>query len=416
MARTTMTSEASRLRRPAARSISVLPLCLGALVVLLTGCQAGTRMHEPVRAIWVTRFDFKSPGDVAQIMENCQQGGFNTVFFQVRGNGTAFYKSSFEPWADELGGQDPGWDPLELACREAHTRNLELHAWVNVVPAWRGTTPPANPEQLYNKHPEWFWYDQHGNRQALSSFYVSVNPCLPEVRNYLVEVFRDLVTRYDVDGLHMDYIRFPNEPPAVPRDSDIDYPRDERTLALYREATGKAPDDDPAAWNRWRTDQVTQLVADIHAMLRQSRPEAALSASVGAVAANALRHFQDGPRWAREQLLDAVILMNYVETADEFVMRTEPWLQERLPVPIVPGLWFGRHRDQTPEQAAQAVRAQLEAAHAKTGDFCLFSYASLFDSADENELARQSERQREMRATRRAVILPYIQNLAQKDR
>ena len=153
-------------------------------------------------------------------------------------NGTAWYDSRFEPWADELGGSDPGYDPLKLACEEAHRCGLELHAWVNVMPAWRGKTPPKNPDQLYNAHPEWFWYDQHGNRQALCSFYVSLNPCLPEVRKYLVDVFYDLVSRYDVDGLHMDYIRFPNEPPATPKGSGLDYPYDAGTLALYRQDTG----------------------------------------------------------------------------------------------------------------------------------------------------------------------------------
>jgi uncharacterized lipoprotein YddW (UPF0748 family) len=402
--------------RPVGRNglLKLTPLCLCASVVLLAGCQTAPRLPQATRAIWVTRFDYKTPADVKQIIENCSQAGFNTVLFQVRGNGTAFYKSNLEPWADELGGKDPGFDPLELACREAHARDMELHAWVNVMPAWRGTKPPANPEQVYNKHPEWFWYDQHGTRQALSSFYVSLNPCLPEVRAYTVEVFRDLVAHYDVDGLHMDYIRFPNEPPAIPKDSGIDYPRDERTLALYREATGLAPDDDADAWNKWRTDQVTQLVADIQAMLRSTKPQVVFSASVGAVPKSALKHFQDGRRWADERLLDALILMNYVETAEDFLKRTEPWLADPPPIPVVPGLWFGRHKDQTTEEAANAVKEQIAAAREKTGNFCIFAYSSLFDSADQDELVKQSEEQRQTRAVRRAVLVPYLRELAAK--
>lgn len=394
--------------------IALTSLLCAAALSLLTGCQTGPRVLEPMRAVWVTRFDYKTADDVSNMIENCADAGFNTILFQVRGNGTAFYDSNLEPWAIELGGKDPGFDPLKVACDLAHERDVELHAYVNVIPAWRGTTPPENPEQLYNKHPEWFWYDQNGDRQALSSFYVSLNPCLPEVREYIVAVFEDLSSRYDIDGLHLDYIRFPNEPPAIPRGSGLDYPRDAATLALYKEATGLAPDDDPGAWNQWRTDQVTQLVADIHAMLRRVRPRAVLSASVGSVRENALRHFQDGRRWMEDGVLDAAILMNYTDDPKVFEQRIEPWIADAPPVPVVPGLWFGRHPDKSPEQAAETVKEQIEIARARTGNFCVFAYASMFGSADD-QLYRQTSKQNELREARRAVLLPYLAKLAETD-
>ncbi|MGE0481604.1 MAG: glycoside hydrolase family 10 protein, partial [Phycisphaerae bacterium] len=187
----------------------ILQVALTFGLVVLAGCAPKQAAIRDWRAIWVTRFDYKSEADVQRIIRNCADAGFNQVVFQVRGNANAFYDSKLEPWAVELGGKHPGWDPLAVAVRAARARKVGLHAWVNVMPAWRGTKPPANPEQLYNKRPEWFWYDQHGNRQALSDFYVSLNPCLPEVREYHVDVFEEIVARYDVDGLHLDYIRFP---------------------------------------------------------------------------------------------------------------------------------------------------------------------------------------------------------------
>jgi uncharacterized lipoprotein YddW (UPF0748 family) len=102
------------------------------------------------------------------------------------------------------------------------------------------------------------------------------------VRAYLVEVFREIVERYPVRGLHLDYIRFPSEPPAIPSGSGLDYPRDRHTLALFAAETGLAPEGDPAAWSAWRTQQVTRLVREIREMLSRSRPDAALSAAVGA--------------------------------------------------------------------------------------------------------------------------------------
>lgn len=390
---------------PLLRPSSVAACCL-LLPLIATGCATPAAVRQPMRAIWVTRGDYRSADDVKTIVANCADAGFNTILFQVRGNGTAFYRSSYEPWAVELGGRDPGWDPLALAISEAHARDIDLHAWVNVMPAWRGTKPPDDPNQLYNARPEWFWYDQHGNRQKLSSFYVSLNPCLPEVREYLVKVFAEIAADYDIDGLHLDYIRFPNEPPATPAGSGLDYPRDKRTLLLYHEATRKTPDEDREAWNTWRTEQVSQLVADIHAMLRKVRPSAVLTAAAGSVRKNALTHFQDAQAWMERGIVDAVILMNYTDSPDEFAKRNEPWLEVAGDVPVIPGLWFGRHQGKSPEEAAAAVKQQIRHAVEQTGDFCIFSYASLFDT-------REDARAGEMRRVRRESLLPYLKELAE---
>ena len=396
------------------RKMRVAAAVLGTVVVMSgIGC-VGPRITQPMRAVWVTRFDYKTESDVTKIVDDCADAGFNAILFQVRGNGTAFYDSNLEPWAVELGGEDPGFDPLALAIERAHEQGVELHAYVNVMPAWRGETPPENPEQLYNQHPEWFWYDQNGERQALSSFYVSLNPCLPEVREYIVDVFEDLAARYDIDGLHLDYIRFPNEPPATPRGSGLDYPRDEKTLALYKEATGLTPDEDKAAWNAWRTAQVTELVGEIHKMLRRTRPTAALSASVGSIRERGLSHFQDGRTWIDNGFIDIVILMNYTDEPKVFAERIAPWLDADAKAPIVPGLWFGRHPEQTTEEAVADVAEEIEIARAMTGDFCVFAYSSLFDSSDE-ELAKQNEKQKNLRAKRREILLPLLREMKQAD-
>jgi len=160
-----------------------------------------------------------------------------------------------------------------------------------------------------------------------------------------MENLPEIVKKYEVDGLHLDYIRFPNEPPATPRDSGIDYPYDARTLALYKADTGRTPDDDSEAWSQWRTDQVTRLVGDIHTMLRRTKPHAALTASVGSVRERALRHHQDGRAWMERGIIDAAILMDYTDSPEEFGARIDPWLAYAVDVPVVPGLWFGRHRD-----------------------------------------------------------------------
>ncbi|HEY3245855.1 MAG TPA: family 10 glycosylhydrolase [Phycisphaerae bacterium] len=377
-------------------------LAAAALAALAAGCQTTSRFPTATRAIWVTRGDYKTPDDVLRIMQDCQSAGFSTVMFQVRGNGTAFYRSRLEPWADELGGKYPGFDPLRIACDEAHTRGMQLHAWVNVMPAWRGTTPPANPDQLYNKHPEWFWYDQHGERQALSSFYVSLNPCLPEVREYLVRVFREVVAGYKVDGLHLDYIRFPNEPPATPKDSGLDYPRDARTLELYRRETGKSPDDNIDDWKRWRAAQVTRLVRSIHDMVQRTRPRALLTAAVGSKPEGPLEaHYRDSDTWVRQRLVDAVFPMNYTDKVELFAERAKAWTEPQYGVPVVTGIMLDNREP-------SLIDEQIGIAIEHSPHLCLFAYAALFDRG-ENQPETQPSDSRIRRAERRARVIEALQ-------
>ncbi|MFQ5495264.1 MAG: family 10 glycosylhydrolase, partial [Phycisphaerae bacterium] len=306
------------------RSSTLARSCAIAVIALpvLSGCRsfdrrgAASAPGQSTRAIWVTRWDYKTPTDVATVMKNCRAAGFNTVLFQVRGNGTAMYRSRIEPWAEELGGRDPGFDPLKLACREAHRQGLKLQAWVNVVPGWRGKGPPDNRRQLYHAHPDWFWRDACNRRQPFG-WYNSLNPCYPEVRAYLVSVMREIVTRYDVDGLHLDYIRFPNDwhDSYLPAKAVPDYPRDRRTLALFRRDTGQTPTSNPKAWDRWRTEQITRLVGDIRRMIRRTVPRMTLTAAVGADRQAALRrHFQDTRRWMADGLLRAAPEDGYAPT------------------------------------------------------------------------------------------------------
>ncbi len=386
----------------------VLLVTLAMLVA--TGCQggrwgrSGKYGSKPIRAIWVTRWDYKSPADIARVMDNCKGAGFNTVLFQVRGNGTVCYPSKIEPWADEFGGRDPGFDPLAVACKEAHRRGLSLHAWANVIPGWRGDKPPSNPRQLYNAHPEWFWHDASGRRQPLG-WYSSVNPCYPEVRKYLVSVMHEIVAKYPVDGLHLDYIRFPNEPNDSSGPNVPDYPRDRRTLALFQRATGKTPEQAPGAWNAWRTESITQVVRDIRGMIRKVDPKVKLTSAVGASPDEAMRnHFQDARTWIAEGLIDAVYPMNYDSDMSVYARRQAVWTSMRPSVPVVTGVMFDK-RDGT-KVVAQVDRAARTGKH-----FAAFAYNSLFERTDKSGQPIM-DGQSASRAELRKRVIPYIRHLA----
>eukprot|EP01018_Ginkgo_biloba_P010816 Gb_36659 [translate_table: standard] len=303
---------------------------------------------DQVRAVWVTRYEYYDKQDISKIMERSAQAGFNTVFFQVRGNATVYYPSNLEPWSETYGWKSPGFDPLKHAIVEAHAHNMSLHAWVNVMPMWRGSHPPTNNGHMYWSHPEWSWYDRHGNRQEFSlavsmatgistcalckplnsGFYVSLNPCLPEARKHLVDVFREIVSSYEIDGLHLDYIRFPNEKPVV---NGKEFSHDKKTLELFGQNTGSTPEKSPHLWDQWRCDCVTSLLHDIRRTAKSLRPQLVLTAAVGAERKQALSKFQDVEQWWKDRLLDAVVPMNYTDCQRTFRLRVDnEWQQDHM--------------------------------------------------------------------------------------
>lgn len=203
-----------------------------------------------LRGVWVDRWTYTSADDVSEIMERSAAAGFNTVFFQIRGNADAYYRSSYEPWAKGLSGTlggDPGWDPLAVAVEEGHRNGLEVHAYVNAFPLWSGTTPPAesSPRHALLEHPDWLVADESGTPMALNSGYVWMSPGNPAVRERLRDVVEDIVDHYDVDGVHLDLVRYPG----------AQYSHDAVSEARY----------DGSGWEDWQRAQVVEAVRGVYA-------------------------------------------------------------------------------------------------------------------------------------------------------
>jgi uncharacterized lipoprotein YddW (UPF0748 family) len=382
----------------------LLLLALGALACAPSCSERVTdaQPREPARRyLWVTRWDCSSAQDVERLVSDAAGAGFDALVFQVRGAASTFYPSEIEPRAPELSGMPAGYDPLRIALDAAHARGLELHAWINCVPSWWGTTPPEDPRHVYNAHPEWHWYDQEGRRQALSErFYVSLNPCLPAVRAHVVAVCEELVTGYELDGLHLDYIRFPNEAPATRKGSGSDWPRDAATLALYRVATGLEPDEDRERWSAWRAEQVTALVRGIRAQTAACAPGLVLSTAVGAEPERALaQHFQDVDAWIDEGLVDLVLPMNYTSDLELFTTRLERWRERAGKTRVAMGVMVKGD----PGTRVAVLRLASDSYPA----LAVFGYHELFDSNNE-VLTVQDEGESALRAQRRRALLPEL--------
>jgi uncharacterized lipoprotein YddW (UPF0748 family) len=266
-----------------------------------------------VRAVWVTRWDFKSAEDIRQIIQTVADAGFNLVYFQVRGVADAYYKSTLEPWAAPLAGKlgrDPGWDPLQVAIDAAHKHGIELHAWINVSTAWKGKAPPgrSKPRHILRTHPYWRVAQKGGPPMPYNDGYVFVNPANPDFQKHLRAVVAELVSFYSLDGLHLDYARYPS--------ADVSY--DKPCNRLFWKAKKKDKSLTRAAWQR---GELTRLVKALKDDTRKVKPDLTVSAAVtgiykdrwkwGEVTHGFFDFHQDSHRWATEKAVDVLIPMIY---------------------------------------------------------------------------------------------------------
>ncbi len=239
----------------------MITLCL----LLAMGCsfertqaQSGSPNYE-FRAVWVAtvvNIDWPSKktlsvaeqkAEFIKLLDLHQRNGMNAVIVQVRPAGDAMYPSPYEPWSEFLTGTqglapNPLYDPLEFMIIETHKRGMEFHAWLNPYRAvFNMRTSSVAPSHLTRTHPEWFLV--YGDKKYF-------NPGLPEVRQHTAKVVKDLVTRYNIDGLHMDDYFYPY------RIAGKEFP-DQKDYLKYGKDMNKE------AWRRSNCDSVIRLIHNI---------------------------------------------------------------------------------------------------------------------------------------------------------
>lgn len=224
-----------------------------------------TAFSQPLRELrgaWLTTFsniDWPKRNESPQqqqeslvnILKMLKETGMNTVYLQVRSQCDAMYKSAIEPWsADLTGSQGLGpsedWDPLQFAIEESHKLGMDLHAWLNPYRAVAntGALPYFSPQHVAKKHPEWLL--SAGTLRTL-------DPGLPEVRQHINSVISDIVSRYDIDGIHFDDYFYPEG-----------YFNDNSTHAKYSRGIMNRAD--------WRRSNVDLLIEETFNTIRKLKP------------------------------------------------------------------------------------------------------------------------------------------------
>jgi len=186
-------------------------------------------------------------------LNSLQEAGINAIIFQVRVEADALYASRLEPWSRFLTGvlgkaPEPYWDPMAFMIEECHKRAMEFHAWINPYRALTTLSTQMASNHIYNIHPEWF---VKYNNQLL------FDPALPESRRHICMVVSDIVSRYDVDAIHMDDYFYPY--PAKGQD----FP-DDASFARYGGGFSDRAD--------WRRSNVNLLIKKLHETIRAIKP------------------------------------------------------------------------------------------------------------------------------------------------
>lgn len=388
----------------------LLALSLVALVLMTAVSPSAREAAPPARAqatelrgLWVTRSWMTSPQKVAQVVDDAARHGMSAIFVQVRGRGDAFYAGGPDPRAVLLAPQPVSFDPLAELTQRAHAHGLEVHAWVNVNLVAGSTDLPKAAGHVIRRHPEWLMVPRelapsllalnpsapayltrlaawsHRQVRRVEGLYTS--PIPEAAQQHVVEVLGHLARQYPLDGVHLDYIRYPA--------ADFDYSRaaldafrasvvpdlSAEEVARFDARRRREPliytDAFPQRWLAYRQARLTTLVERVRAAVLDARPGARITTAVWPDADDAVgRKMQDWPGWLRTGLIDAVCPMMYTTSATVFSRQ----LQELARHPrgsVWPGIGVYRI---PPAEAARRVT------EARAGGFTgvmLFSYDSM---------------------------------------
>ena len=239
---------------------------LAAVLLAIAALPMSSGVKREVRSVWmatVWALDWPSStssttaqkNEMVKYLDVLQKNNFNAVYFQVRTMSDAFYKSSYEPWSSYLTGtrgKDPGWDPLAFVVEECHKRGMECHAWVNPYRFSTGSNWSTAQDQALKSAGMLLAYTKSDGKTT-----TILNPGLESVRKRIVDVCKEIISNYDVDGLVFDDYFYPEGIPVTSSAGDYD---------LWQKSGASM------TFGDWRRNNENQMVADVYKMVQQQKP------------------------------------------------------------------------------------------------------------------------------------------------
>ncbi len=294
-----------------------------------------------LRAVWVTTLNGldwprtratslftrqRQQQELRDLLDQLQAANINTILLQTRVRGSVIYPSKIEPWDICLTGQygaDPGYNPLAFAINEAHQRGMELHAWVVTIPCFKtAVAKQMGTNSVLRRHPD--LCIRHGEQYYL-------DPGKPGTADYLADICREIVENYDIDGIHFDYIRYPENAASF---------ADNATFKRYaQKGQSKA---------LWRRDNITRIVSRIYRETHAAKPWVKVSSSPVGKYADLSRYssrgwnardavHQDAEGWLRNGVHDILFPMMYFDGVHFYPFAAD-WQEQTAGRQVAPGL------------------------------------------------------------------------------
>lgn len=267
----------------------------------------------------------KQKEELVEILDKLKEANFNTVLFQARTRGDVLYKSDIEPYNSILtgkSGKDPGYDPLAFAVEECHKRGMECHAWMVTIPlGGRKHVASLGKQSVTRRQPK---ICVPYKREYF------LNPGNPKTKEYLMSLVKEVVERYDVDGVHFDYLRYPERAFRFPDSYD------------YRKyGNGRSLD-------QWRRDNITEILRYIYKGVKQLKPWVKVSTCPVGKYRDTSRYsskgwnafhvvHQDVQGWLGEGIQDQIYPMMYFR-GNAFYPFALDWQEQSNGRHVVPGL------------------------------------------------------------------------------
>ncbi|MDY6803860.1 MAG: family 10 glycosylhydrolase [Cyanobacteriota bacterium] len=300
----------------------------------------GLRAAGEIRAVWLDRGTIvraRSPEGLAGVFNRLAAAGINTVFFETVNAGYAIYPSNVAPKQNPLTLE---WDPLEAAVKLAKERNMEIHAWLwTFAVGNKAHNVVANQSEDYlgpviAAHPTWVMTDNRGRKRHPNDGKTYMDPANPQVRQYLMRLIDEIANRYKVDGIHLDYIRYPFQDPGVNFTHGYgSYGRLEFQRLHGVDPMDISPTGDRQMWWKWtefRIEKINTFVADVSRMLRLRYPDAILSAAVFPLPQQERlwKIQQEWETWTRRGDVDLLTPMTYALDTNRLQQLASPLINE----------------------------------------------------------------------------------------
>ncbi|NUM80959.1 family 10 glycosylhydrolase [bacterium] len=303
-------------------------------IIVFTSCLFFLSLNElfadndgKAKALWVVRDILKSKSTIDQLLSDARRGNFTDLFVQVRGRGDAFYNSQISPKAEGVAND---FDPLAYLIEKAHGQKFKIHAWMNVFYVWSAERDPLNKEHIIFEHPEWSAVSadnvsmvDEGTSRLIAKKYegIFLSPGDDEFQSYFLKLVAELLDHYQLDGIHLDYIRYPGDQydysPGMRSKFMLEYGEDPLKPDNHKNIAQAKDDSDRTVWikKKWtefRREELTRFVAKIHGEVKSLKPEVMLTAAVFADLTEARdKVMQDWIIWLQKGFLDLAVMMNY---------------------------------------------------------------------------------------------------------